>query len=362
MRIESSSILMASANQSFHLYSKEESLKTWVGDTRPDFEGTGNTGAASSARQDLVNISAASKSVQLSANKGTKDSKDCDSVTIEPSEHDKITLRLLEKLLEQLTGKKFKFKLMQGMELKTENLECPESQSSDQTPPAGTRAGWGLEYDLHEKYYESEQTAFEAQGVVRTSDGKEINFSLDLEMSREFASQNDVSIRAGDAVKVDPLVINFAGTAAQLTSGKFSFDLDADGSDEQISSLSAGSGFLALDLNGDQLINDGSELFGPKTGNGFAQLAGYDATGDSWIDENDPVFDSLRVWTMDEQGNSSLYSLGQAGVGAIYLGNVETPYSLKGADNQLQGSIAQTGIAVMEDGSVATVQDVDLSV
>lgn len=65
---------------------------------------------------------------------------------------------------------------------------------------------------------------------------------------------------------------------------------------------------------------------------------------------------------MDEQGNSSLYSLGQAGVGAIYLGNVETPYSLKGADNQLQGSIAQTGIAVMEDGSVATVQDVDLSV
>jgi hypothetical protein len=362
MIIESSSILMASSNQSVRLHSREESLKTWVGDTRPDFEGTGNTGATSAARQDLVNISVESKAVQNNAGKGTKDSKDCDSVTIEPSEHDKITLKLLEKLFEQLTGKKFKFKLMQRMELKAENLECPESQSSDQTAPARTKSGWGLEYDLHEKYYESEQTTFEAQGVIRTSDGREINFSLELEMSREFVSQNDVSIRAGDAVKVDPLVINFAGAAAQLTSGKFSFDLDADGSDEQISFVSAGSGFLALDLNGDELINDGSELFGPATGNGFAQLAGYDATGDNWIDEGDPVFNSLRVWTMDEQGNSSLSSLGQVGVGAIYLGSVETPYSLKGADNQLLGGITRTGIALKEDGSAATVQDVDLSI
>ncbi|MEN6463570.1 MAG: hypothetical protein ABFD62_00160 [Syntrophaceae bacterium] len=360
MQIESSNIIMAAAHNSVQRYSGKESLKTWVGDVRPDFEGRGNAGALSAARQDQLELSRAA--VQKCIQNETRDSKDCDSVTVEPSEHDKITLKLLEKLFEELTGKKFNFKLVQGIETKAENSECPESQSSDQSPPDQQKAGWGLEYDLHEKYYESEQTSFEAGGVIRTSDGREINFSLELEMSREFASQNDVSIRAGDAVKVDPLVINFAAPAAQLTSEKFSFDLDADGTEDQISLLAAGSGFLSIDLNNDNVINDGSELFGPQAGNGFVQLAGYDVTGDNWIDESDPVFDSLRVWTKDGQGNDQLYSLGQIGVGAVYLGNIETPYSLKNGDNLLQGAIAQTGIALKEDGSVVTVQDIDISI
>ncbi len=360
MIIESSSISMSAAHHYNQRYSKEESLKSWVGDIRPDFEGKGAASVLQSVRQDQVEIS--KTAVKKSVEKKAKDSKDCDSVTIEPSEHDKITLKLLEKLFEQLTGKKFNFKLVQSIELKSENLECPESQSSDQSPPAPEKAGWGLEYDLHEKYYESEQTSFEAGGVIRTSDGREVNFSLQLEMSREFASQNDVSIRAGDAVKIDPLVINFAGNAAQLTSEKFSFDIDADGTEDQVSFLAAGSGFLSIDLNNDGLINDGSELFGPQSGNGFAQLAGYDVSGDNWIDESDPVFAGLRVWTRDAQGIDQLYSLGRLGIGAVYLGNIETPYSLKSGDNLSLGGIAQTGIALREDGSVVTVQDVDLTI
>lgn len=200
MKIESSSILLASDNRSIQLYSKEESLKTWVGDVRPDFEGK-NAKLPSAARQDQVELSDVSKSMQKIINKEAKESKDCDSVTIETSEHDKIALKLIEKLMEELTGKKFYIKLVPGIELRAETPECTGSQSNTQTSPVQEKAGWGLEYDLHEKYYESERTTFDAEGVIRTSDGREINFSLELEMSREFASQNDVSIRAGDAVK-----------------------------------------------------------------------------------------------------------------------------------------------------------------
>jgi len=61
-------------------------------------------------------------------------------------------------------------------------------------------------------------------------------------------SEESVSIRAGDAALTDPLVINYAGPAADLTSAKFSFDLDADGTDDHISFVSPGSGVLTLDL------------------------------------------------------------------------------------------------------------------
>jgi hypothetical protein len=99
-----------------------------------------------------------------------------------------------------------------------------------------------------------EQASFAAQGVVKTTDGKEIAFSYELEMERQFHSETHESVRAGDALLKDPLVINFGGTAAQLTDRKFAFDLDADGTKDQIAWVQPGSGFLALDKNGNGAI------------------------------------------------------------------------------------------------------------
>lgn len=64
--------------------------------------------------------------------------------------------------------------------------------------------------------------------------------------------------------------------AASLTERDFAFDIDLDGHADQIAFVGTGSGFLALDRNGDGEINDGSELFGPESGDGFAELAAYD--------------------------------------------------------------------------------------
>ncbi|NTV90709.1 MAG: hypothetical protein HGA22_10200, partial [Clostridiales bacterium] len=224
------------------------------------------------------------------------------------------------------------------------------------------RAGWGLEYDYHASHYEAQTMAFSADGTVKTADGREINFSLDLNMSRSFASREDISIRAGDAVKVDPLVINFSNNAPSLTQEKYSFDIDNDGDSDQRSFVSGGSGFLALDSNNDGVINNGSELFGPQSGNGFSDLASYDSDGNNWIDENDAVFDKLRIWSKDSSGNDQLVALGAQGVGAIYLGNVASAFSLKDSSNSLQGDIARSGIYLNENGSAGTIQHIDLAV
>lgn len=102
--------------------------------------------------------------------------------------------------------------------------------------------------------------SFSSTGIVKTADGREIDFSVRLNMSREFYSQQDIRIRAGDAAATDPLVINFDGNIPELTRMKFSFDMDNDGTEDQISFVRPGSGFLALDLNNDGKINNAGGL------------------------------------------------------------------------------------------------------
>jgi hypothetical protein len=68
--------------------------------------------------------------------------------------------------------------------------------------------------------------------------------------------------------------------------------------------LSANDAWLALDLNRNGLIDDGSELFGSgtrlpdgtKASDGFAALRALDLNADHTIDARDPAFADLRLW------------------------------------------------------------------
>lgn len=209
---------------------------------------------------------------------------------------------------------------------------------------------------------EVENTAYTAQGVVKTADGREISFGVSVEMSRAFCQKYE-SLVQEDYICTDPLVINLDSNVASVSDQKFLFDLDGDGKKENISFTGKGSGFLALDKNGDGKINDGNELFGTKSGDGFKDLARYDKDGNGWIDEADDVFEDLKIWTKDEQGNDKLLTLKEAGVGAIYLGKASTEFSLNNREtNQTNAIIRSTGVYLKESGEVGTVQHVDLVV
>lgn len=231
---------------------------------------------------------------------------------------------------------------------------------------SGSGQAFGGSYSELGYQEETEETTFSTTGTVKTADGREIDFHLSMTMSRSFEETYAESVDFGASLNqraalCDPLVINLKSNSANVTDQKFYFDLDADGTLDEISNLSSGSGFLALDKNGDGKINDGSELFGTQSGDGFADLSAYDSDNNGWIDENDPIFDKLRIWTKDARGKDVLIALGKAGVGAIYLGNENTDFSLNSSkDNSTNALIRKTGIFLYENGSCGTMQHLDM--
>lgn len=354
MKIASSDIALSSQHTSVEQHTLHESLRTWVGAKRPDFEERGRLFNLPAV--DHVSISAQGRAAQ----KADAVSDSQDEINNDPR------MLLIISMVEAMTGTKIRIRSLkdfQSANTPAEPIQGPTSAGAQTALPA---AGYGIEYERHETRYEAEQTSFSAQGLVKTTDGREIAFNLQLSMRREHLEQSDVSVRLGDAVQQakDPLVINFNGSAAQLTATKFSFDLDTDGNTEQISFVAPGSGFLALDRNQDGQINNGSELFGPVSGDGFSELAAYDQDGNHWIDESDAVFTRLSIWSKDAQGNDQLATLKAAGIGALYLGSTATEFSLLSPDanRQLDGQIRSSGIYLNEDGSPGSMQQIDLAV
>ncbi len=359
MKIASASLQMEASHQQYQRTERSESLRVWVGNRRPDFEGNSRRAAAQAqVTTQPVQISDAGKAAQSGEANAINES-------IDAAENDP-TLRMIRSLVAMLTGKEVK--VFNASEIQgsadagsSSTPTASTTAASPQTPP---NAGFGVEYDSHSSYTESEQTQFAASGVVRTEDGKTIAFSVSLAMERYYHEESSVSIRLGDArQKSDPLVLNFNGNAVQLTDRRFAFDLNSDGkADEQINFVGSGSGFLAFDRNADGAINNGAELFGTKTGDGFAELAKLDGDKNGWIDENDAAFAQLSVWRKDSAGNDQLTSLKEANVGAISLARVATPFDIKDSSNALQGQIRSSGIFLQENGGVGTVQQVDLTV
>lgn len=221
---------------------------------------------------------------------------------------------------------------------------------------------WNQVTDTYFSMDEKETTTFESTGTAITADGRKLEFDVSLTMSRSFAEEYASSdFMQYEQVLTDPLVINLDSNPTSLSGQHFFFDLDCDGKKEEISSLGAGSGFLAYDKNNDGIINDGSELFGTKSGNGFYDLSAYDEDGNGWIDEADEIFQHLKVWYKDENGNDKLISLKDADVGAIYLGSQKTQFSLTDKNNNLDGMVRSTGVYLKESGGSGTVSQVDLA-
>jgi len=136
-----------------------------------------------------------------------------------------------------------------------------------------------------------------------------------------------------------PVVVDVDGKGFHFTNaiGGVSFDIDGDGDADQISwtDPTSTNAWLALDRNGNGVVDNGTELFGnftvqttPPAGeerNGFLALAEYDkpangGNGDGIINKMDSIFSSLRLW--QDRNHNGISEAGE--LSTLQLANVTT--------------------------------------
>ena len=210
-------------------------------------------------------------------------------------------------------------------------------------------------------YSENESRSFASTGSITLENGESIEFTLSLHQSQSRSYEYSELVQIQERPMTDPLVINFGAKTAQLTDSLFEFDMNSDGKTGEFASLGSGSGYLVFDRNGNGKVDDGSELFGPKTGSGFSELAAFDDDGNRWIDANDEVFSQLQVWVQTADGGDELRSLKDVGVQALYVGSTEDRFTLTNPQGIPLGQIKASGIYLTTDGEVRTLEELDLA-
>lgn len=127
-----------------------------------------------------------------------------------------------------------------------------------------------------------------------------------LTSSNELVSSSSSFTITQSATGTTPLALDLNGDGVQTIAAEqgVSFDLDNTGTAYQVGWIDSNDALLAIDLNRDGQINDGSELFGSgtmladgsKAQTGWQALAQYDLNQDLLIDQHDAIFASLQVW------------------------------------------------------------------
>ena len=245
----------------------------------------------------------------------------------------------------------------------------PETQAGvdELSAPPGTAAapaeapGWGLELVTERRTEHHEAVSMRADGIVRTADGREIALATRVSYERHEVSVERTEVRVGAPVTKDPLALVFDGTTPSRGE-RVDLDLDLDGSEEGVSLVGGNAAFLVHDRNGNGRVDDGSELFGAATGNGFAELAALDDDGNGFIDDGDAAMTRLYLWEGRDAEGDRLTPLAQRGVGALYTGATPTRFELKTAEGELWAVIRETGIFLTEEGNAGLLQQVDLVV
>ena len=197
--------------------------------------------------------------------------------------------------------------------------------------------------------------------------GSEIyDFLHSAEINDIIADLFDAAARL-EFTRRDPLTLDLDGDGLETvgTEAGILFDHTGGGVRTGTGWVLPDDGFLALDRNGNGVIDSGRELFGDSTvksdgglaADGFDALRDLDSNADGKIDAGDTQFYDLRVWRdLNQDGVSQsgeLFTLSQLNIASINVANTEHSQIL-GNGNQ----IADLGSYVKTDGSVAMLGEV----
>ena len=172
MQIRSVDIQLQSTHEQSTRLSQSETLNAWIG-ARPGTDSANQTAQPpASVVVQLSDLGSRALAGEAQATLAT-----ADDARASPE------LQLLKTMVEAMLGVKIKVISVHEVQPTVESADIPD--------PARARsaAGWGVEYDRHTTYDEQEHTHFSAQGEIRTADGRQIQFSLDLSMTRAYTKK-----------------------------------------------------------------------------------------------------------------------------------------------------------------------------
>ncbi len=328
MQVTASAVQLSSRHQTTTTHRQTVSVETW-GLDRP-------------APADTVSVSAeAAKAAEARATEEDE----------EPVIDDK--LLILKMMLEELTGEDIEVFDPRDWEA------TPEQQKAfgDVVEAARAADGWGMRIDVVEEVETTERTGFRAKARIQTEDGRVFDIDLKTLQERFRRVRREAHMQIGERPK-DPLALDFGAPSTRST-GSSAIDLDRDGKLDSLAHLGAASAWLVLDRNGNGAADDGSELFGPTSGDAFAELQALDRDGNGFVDAGDPAWSRLRLWVQDESGGR-LVALADRGVGALFVGSVAAPFRILDGGDQEVGRQRAMSFWVGEDGHAGTTRRVDV--
>jgi|GEM_PF-2623061 len=159
--------------------------------------------------------------------------------------------------------------------------------------------------------------------------------------------------------RVSPLILDMNNNGIETTGlydTKVFFDIDGDGFAEKVGWVKPTEGLLAIDTNGNGIIDDITELFGDDKMAAFDKLRKFDSNHDGKINSSDTDYSKLLVWqdlnTDGRADSGELKTLQAAGVKEISL--TETKTDTYQNDNYISTQATFTKF----DNSTAEIADV----
>jgi len=155
-----------------------------------------------------------------------------------------------------------------------------------------------------------------------------------------------------------PIVLDLNGDGIRtvgLNGSTGRFDLLNTGEAIRSAWISPEDGFLAIDANGNGIIDDRSELFGSAIGEGFEKLGTFDTNLDGQVDARDARVGEIKIW-QDRNGNhrtdaGELANLADFGIGSLSTRYVMVPEVQNG------NWLLERGAATLRDGRQIAMAD-----
>ncbi len=229
---------------------------------------------------------------------------------------------------------------------------------------------------------EQQQLNFTMQGEF-IIDNKKANLNYQLNLHASYSSMRRIETTA--AALKDPLIIQFGTPSIGYINGYAKFDINNDHKQNDLPIFSGDVGYLVFDKNNNNRVDNGGELFGPTTNNGFSELAQLDSNNNGFFDNQDNKFSQVYIWqpkqaktnnnekSLSEQPNAqvnkqankqNLVSLSQAGIKAISLNAIATPFNFrdqsKGSKGAINAQLTQTSFAITNNNQALGVHQIDV--